>query len=172
MEELPERRNGHQRSLLPRVAVRSYRRDQLCSAANQGLCRILRRDADGGPVVTLDYESTFSPSPPRSHRDRNADHLPHPGASGTDGKVFIEDIVRGCKLCNGIWRRTHDWFAQTIMHDLKITYGVNGSIDYSAYIAPSTKNAFFRYTSTNRDMGSSASLKVISLATSSSAVWV
>ncbi|GAA5976449.1 hypothetical protein JCM10908_005504 [Rhodotorula pacifica] len=95
--------------------------------------QILRRDGSGGPVVTLDY---------------------------TNGNVELDDIVRGCSNCVPFSGGTAAWFGRVISHDLKITYGVAGSIAYSAAYAPAspTTQPILSY-SAKGDMGSSASLK-------------
>ncbi|TKA57398.1 hypothetical protein B0A53_00627 [Rhodotorula sp. CCFEE 5036] len=94
--------------------------------------QILRRDSNGGPVVTLDY---------------------------TNGNVEIDDLVRGCTNCVPAGS-TSAWFGRVISHDLVITYGVSGSIAYSASYAPAspTVQPILKY-SAKGDMGSSASLK-------------
>lgn len=56
---------------------------------------------------------------------------------------------------------TSAWFGRVISHDLVITYGVSGSLAYSASYAPAspTVQPILKY-SAKGDMGSSASLKV------------
>ncbi|GAA5862578.1 hypothetical protein JCM3774_001067 [Rhodotorula dairenensis] len=95
--------------------------------------QILRRDGNGGPVITLDY---------------------------TNGNVELDDIVRGCNNCAPSFGSTSAWFNRVISHDLVITYGVSGSIAYSASYAPAAPTAqpILKY-SAKGDMGSSASLK-------------
>ncbi|GAA5919716.1 hypothetical protein JCM1841_000764 [Sporobolomyces salmonicolor] len=94
--------------------------------------QILRRDANGGPVVTLDY---------------------------VQGIVTIEDTVRGCLRCaQPLASGIAYWFGKTITHYLEITYGLNGSIAYEAYSETNLRRPLISYTATG-DMGSSASLK-------------
>ncbi|GAA5976522.1 hypothetical protein JCM11641_001328 [Rhodosporidiobolus odoratus] len=95
--------------------------------------QILRRDANGGPVVSLDY---------------------------LNGQVVIGDTVAKCKQCaklNGSFLK--NWAGSVISHSLTVTYGPSGSISYSAFGPDDTSNPILTYSSTNRDMGSSASLK-------------
>ncbi|GAA5890591.1 hypothetical protein JCM5296_004307 [Sporobolomyces johnsonii] len=94
--------------------------------------QILRRDAGGGPVVTLDY---------------------------VQGIVAIQDTVRGCLRCaEPLAPGVAYWFGKTITHYLEITYGLNGSIAYEAFSETNLRRPLISYTATG-DMGSSASLK-------------
>lgn len=95
----------------------------------------------------------------------------------TDGNVVIQDTVRGCKDCASYMKHTlcvlrppsprlpsdllflSGWFGQVIYHDLNITYGLNGSINYLAKVSNALRPGMLRYSATG-DMGSSASLKV------------
>ncbi|GAA5976596.1 hypothetical protein JCM11641_001351 [Rhodosporidiobolus odoratus] len=95
--------------------------------------QILRRDGCGGPVVTLDY---------------------------LDGQVVVQDLIVGCKQCAGFNKNfANYWLGWTISHDLTVTYGLNGSISYKAFVGNNLRVPGISYTSTVRDMGSSASIK-------------
>ncbi|GAA5936179.1 uncharacterized protein JCM15063_002735 [Sporobolomyces koalae] len=94
--------------------------------------QILRRDACGGPVITLDY---------------------------TNGEVRIQDFVRGCYSCvQPLAAGIHYWFGKTISHTLTITYGLSGSMTYTAYSDSNLRRPLLTY-SAKGDMGSSTSLK-------------
>ncbi|GAA6062629.1 hypothetical protein JCM10212_000291 [Sporobolomyces blumeae] len=94
--------------------------------------QILRRDACGGPVVTLDY---------------------------TDGQVRIQDFARNCFTCaQPLSPDVQYWFGRTISHTLTITYGLSGSMSYAAYSDSNLRRPLITYSATG-DMGSSASLK-------------
>ncbi|GAA5835119.1 hypothetical protein JCM9279_007204 [Rhodotorula babjevae] len=94
--------------------------------------QILRRDGCGGAVITLDY---------------------------LNGQVVITDTVRDCKPCASFNQGIGAWFNKEVRHDLTITYGLNGSINYKAYVQgqPRVPAVYYRATG---DMGSSASLKI------------
>ncbi|BGP14334.1 hypothetical protein JCM10213_004462 [Rhodosporidiobolus nylandii] len=95
--------------------------------------QILRRDACGGPVITLDY---------------------------LDGQVVISDLVLDIKYAAVYPRDMNNyWFGQSVEHEMTVTYGLNGTIDYKAYVAGNRRRAALAYASSGRDMGSSASLK-------------
>ncbi|GAA5946341.1 hypothetical protein JCM3765_000203 [Sporobolomyces pararoseus] len=94
--------------------------------------QILRRDACGGPVVTLDYQN---------------------------GQVRIQDYVRGCYTCaQPLAADVSYWFGKTISHQLTITYGLSGSLSYSAYSDSNLRRPLITYQAKG-DMGASASLK-------------
>ncbi|GAA5860018.1 hypothetical protein JCM8547_003060 [Rhodosporidiobolus lusitaniae] len=93
--------------------------------------QILRRDGCGGAVITLDY---------------------------VDGQVKITDAVRNCKACAVYKLPINYWLGTTILHELSITYGLSGSIDYKAYTSTNLRVPALTYQATG-DMGSSASLK-------------
>ncbi|GAA6005151.1 hypothetical protein JCM11491_002595 [Sporobolomyces phaffii] len=94
--------------------------------------QILRRDACGGPVITLDYQN---------------------------GEVRIEDFVRGCFTCaQPLAAGVKYWFGKTISHTLTITYGLSGSMTYAAFSDTNLRRPLVTYSATG-DMGSSASLK-------------
>ncbi|GAA5909609.1 uncharacterized protein JCM6883_004569 [Sporobolomyces salmoneus] len=95
--------------------------------------QILRRDASGGPVLTLGYQN---------------------------GQVRISDSVRGCSVCAQPFPAAGVayWFGKTISHTLTITYGLNGSATYSAYSDTNLRRPLITYEAQG-DMGSSASLK-------------
>ncbi|GAA6000444.1 hypothetical protein JCM10207_008014 [Rhodosporidiobolus poonsookiae] len=93
--------------------------------------QILRRDGCGGAVITLDY---------------------------VNGKVVVQDAVRGCKACVTYPKSLLYWFGFPVVHKMTITYGLSGSIDYKAYVGGNLRNPAIAYTATG-DMGSSASLK-------------
>ncbi|GAA5921539.1 hypothetical protein JCM3775_003095 [Rhodotorula graminis] len=93
--------------------------------------QILRRDGCGGAVITLDY---------------------------LNGQVVITDTVRDCKPCATFSQGIDAWFNKEITHEMTITYGLSGSIMYTAYVKGSAKPAIaYR---AQGDMGSSASLKI------------
>ncbi|GAA5827413.1 hypothetical protein JCM5353_001465 [Sporobolomyces roseus] len=94
--------------------------------------QILRRDACGGPVITLDY---------------------------TNGQVRINDYARNCLSCaQPLAADVSYWFGKTISHTIQITYGISGSFSYSAYSDTNLRRPLITYQATG-DMGSSASLK-------------
>ncbi|GAA6034866.1 hypothetical protein JCM8097_009339 [Rhodosporidiobolus ruineniae] len=93
--------------------------------------QILRRDGCGGYSVALDY---------------------------VNGQVRILDAVRGCTSCVTFKRSLSYWFGQVITHEMTITYGINGSLDYKAYVGVNLRVPGLTYSATG-DMGSSASLK-------------
>ncbi|GAA5892843.1 hypothetical protein JCM8208_004102 [Rhodotorula glutinis] len=94
--------------------------------------QILRRDGCGGAVITLDY---------------------------LNGQVVITDTVRDCKPCATFRQGIEAWFNKEVTHDLTITYGLNGSIRYTAYVEGIPRAPAIYYRATG-DMGSSASLKI------------
>ncbi|GAA5861278.1 hypothetical protein JCM8547_008543 [Rhodosporidiobolus lusitaniae] len=94
--------------------------------------QILRRDGDGGPVVSVDY---------------------------INGQVMVIDTVRGCKPCVEYSGGTSGWFGNTVEHTLRVTYGTSGSLSYTAAFSSAPSAPILSY-SASGDMGSSASLKV------------
>jgi len=94
--------------------------------------QILRRNGCGGAVITLDY---------------------------LNGQVVIVDAVRDCKPCVTFKKGIDAWFNKEVKHDMLITYGLNGSINYKAYTSDSVRIPAIYYRATG-DMGSSASLKI------------
>ncbi|GAA5887287.1 hypothetical protein JCM6882_002476 [Rhodosporidiobolus microsporus] len=93
--------------------------------------QILRRDGCGGYSIAMDY---------------------------VNGQIKILDAVRGCKDCAVFNKPISYWFGQPVIHEMTITYGINGAIDYKAYVAGNLRNPGLTYQATG-DMGSSASLK-------------
>ncbi|GAA5987802.1 hypothetical protein JCM11641_004934 [Rhodosporidiobolus odoratus] len=96
--------------------------------------QILRRDACGGPVVTLDLKG---------------------------GQAAISDTRRGCSNCASV--SVSEWMGRTISHTLTITFGLEGSLSYSASAAgPLGSNVLSTPLLTYEakgDMGDKASLK-------------
>ncbi|KAK4699603.1 hypothetical protein P7C70_g6656, partial [Phenoliferia sp. Uapishka_3] len=91
--------------------------------------QLLRRDLTGGPVIALDYKG---------------------------GVVAISDTVLGCTSCKTTNLAT--WKGVTAIHDMYITWGPNGTIDYNAADLRYPSVPLIAYNVTH-DMGSSASLK-------------
>ncbi|GAA5893616.1 uncharacterized protein JCM6883_003582 [Sporobolomyces salmoneus] len=72
--------------------------------------QILRRDCGGGPIITLDLKG---------------------------GKAVVSDNMRGCVDCSSVDASV--FIERTIQHQLQITFGLNGSINYRAYdVTPSS----------------------------------
>ncbi|GAA5874617.1 hypothetical protein JCM16303_002925 [Sporobolomyces ruberrimus] len=75
--------------------------------------QILRRDCGGGPIVTLDLKG---------------------------GKAVVSDNMRGCVDCASI--DANAFVGHTIQHQLEVTFGIDGSINYRAYdVTPSSDNS-------------------------------
>ncbi|KAM0751948.1 hypothetical protein T439DRAFT_325130 [Meredithblackwellia eburnea MCA 4105] len=91
--------------------------------------QILRRDACGGPVITLDAKG---------------------------GKAVISDLVRGCVECTSI--PISQWVGKTVRHVMTVTFGINGAINYRAYDILKPQSSLLTYQATG-DMGSSTSIK-------------
>ncbi|GAA5923426.1 hypothetical protein JCM1841_003321 [Sporobolomyces salmonicolor] len=91
--------------------------------------QILRRDACGGPVVTLDL---------------------------LNDKATITDTVRNCTDCASA--PVASFFDRTVHHTLQITFGINGRLSYAAYDAASPLVPLLQYQAEG-DMGAKASLK-------------
>ncbi|GAA5974142.1 hypothetical protein JCM21900_005962 [Sporobolomyces salmonicolor] len=91
--------------------------------------QILRRDACGGPVVTLDL---------------------------LNDKATITDTVRNCTDCASA--PVASFFDRTVHHTLHITFGINGRLSYAAYDAASPLVPLLQYQAEG-DMGAKASLK-------------
>ncbi|GAA5886198.1 hypothetical protein JCM6882_004296 [Rhodosporidiobolus microsporus] len=68
--------------------------------------QILRRDACGGPIITLDLKG---------------------------GQAVINDPGRGCSNCVSV--HASHWMSHTITHTLLITFGLSGSLHYTASVA-------------------------------------
>ncbi|GAA5978161.1 hypothetical protein JCM5350_007417 [Sporobolomyces pararoseus] len=74
--------------------------------------QILRRDCGGGPVITLDLKG---------------------------GKAVVSDNMRGCVDCASV--DSSVFVGRTIQHQLQVTFGINGSINYRAYdVTPSSSS--------------------------------
>ncbi|KAK4054394.1 hypothetical protein OIV83_000888 [Microbotryomycetes sp. JL201] len=93
--------------------------------------QILRRDACGGAVVTLDL---------------------------INNNVVIRDNVRKCPSTGCASISASSWFGKTISHTMIIKFGVNGSINYSAVEAGKVSPSLIKYHATG-DMGYKTSLK-------------
>ncbi|GAA5948069.1 hypothetical protein JCM3765_007093 [Sporobolomyces pararoseus] len=75
--------------------------------------QILRRDCGGGPIITLDLKG---------------------------GKAVVSDNMRGCVDCASV--DSSLFVGRTIQHQLQVTFGVNGSINYRAYdVTPSSSGS-------------------------------
>ncbi|KAM0791459.1 hypothetical protein ACM66B_005913 [Microbotryomycetes sp. NB124-2] len=93
--------------------------------------QILRRDACGGAVITLDL---------------------------INNNIVIRDNVRKCPSTGCASYPASSWFGKTISHTLIIKYGINGSINYSAVEAGKPSPSLIKYHATG-DMGYKTSLK-------------
>ncbi|KAK4056764.1 hypothetical protein OIO90_002316 [Microbotryomycetes sp. JL221] len=93
--------------------------------------QILRRDACGGAVVTLDLIAD---------------------------NVVIRDNVRKCPNNTCATAPASSWFNKVISHTLIIRYGINGSLNYAAMEAGKAAPSIIKYHATG-DMGHLASLK-------------
>ncbi|GAA5917280.1 hypothetical protein JCM5296_004844 [Sporobolomyces johnsonii] len=91
--------------------------------------QILRRDACGGPVVTLDF---------------------------LNDKATITDTVRKCTDCTSA--PVSSFFDRTIHHTLQITFGINGRLSYAAYDAANPLVPLLKY-EVEGDTGAKASIK-------------
>ncbi|KAM0753376.1 hypothetical protein T439DRAFT_379067 [Meredithblackwellia eburnea MCA 4105] len=91
--------------------------------------QVLRRDACGGPVLTLDAKA---------------------------GKAVIGDLVRGCTECASV--PIASFTGKTIVHAMRIRYGINGLVSYKAVDINNQKTPLLSYSATG-DMGASASIK-------------
>ncbi|GAA6001375.1 hypothetical protein JCM10207_006632 [Rhodosporidiobolus poonsookiae] len=94
--------------------------------------QLLRRDACGGPVVTLDLKG---------------------------GQAAINDPLRGCSYCRSV--PASSWTDRTISHTLLVKYGLSGSLRYAAHDAGLGLAAppLLEYAAKG-DMGAKSSLKV------------
>ncbi|GAA5839881.1 hypothetical protein JCM11251_001237 [Rhodosporidiobolus azoricus] len=93
--------------------------------------QILRRDGCGGYSIAMDY---------------------------VDSQIKIRDAVRGCTNCAVYNKSLNYWFGQPVYHEMTVTFGINGAIDYKAFVAGNMRVPGLRYQATG-DMGSSTSLK-------------
>ncbi|GAA5850636.1 hypothetical protein JCM8547_001939 [Rhodosporidiobolus lusitaniae] len=95
--------------------------------------QILRRDACGGPVVTLDLN---------------------------DNQIKIRDLRRGCNGC--VSAPASSFFDRTVTHTLTVIYGLDGALKYTATVPDGSlglsKKTLLSY-SAKGDMGHKASLK-------------
>ncbi|BGP16481.1 hypothetical protein JCM10213_007913 [Rhodosporidiobolus nylandii] len=117
-----------------RFEWKSRTSDTSTSAKFFHVWQILRRDACGGPVITLDLKG---------------------------GKAVISDSIRGCTDCTSV--PASAWLDHTISHTLSITFGLAGSLHYTASVAGPLGSTILappllQYTAVG-DMGDKASLK-------------